>query len=326
VDKRRRPRLSLDLLRGFRAAARHLSFTRAAQELFVTQSAISREIKTLEEQIGQPLFRRRHRALELTRAGKELYLAADSALAQLDAVADRLAGSGRTLAVTTTNALASLWLAPRLPRFARLHPRISLRVVSSNEWADLERDQIDVALQVAIAGTEAPDGEHLLRCETFPMCAPSLARGRANPLRTPEDLARHVRLDYETVRSGRWFSEWDFWFDATGVPIVGAASTLRFSQLEQLLPAAIAGDGVAMGATPHLAAHLADGRLCAPFGRAAVAHRADFFIVVRRDVRDDEGVAAFIAWLRGEARQEAGWGETPGAAPRPRTPRARQRT
>src|SRR3989442_15725923 len=128
MDKRRYPRLSLDLLRGFRVAARHLSFTRAAQELFVTQSAISREIKTLEEQIGQPLFHRVHRALQLTRAGEELYHAADEALAQLDAVVHRLAGSGRVLAVTTTNALASLWLAPRLHRFNHLHPGINVRI------------------------------------------------------------------------------------------------------------------------------------------------------------------------------------------------------
>lgn len=302
MDRRRQPRLSLDLLRGFRAAARYLSFTRAAHELFVTQSAISREIKTLEEQIGQPLFHRAHRSLQLTRAGKELYLAADAALAQLDAVADRLAGSGRTLAVTTTNALASLWLAPRLPRFSRLHPRISVRVAASNEKADLERDQIDIALQFAPAGTERPNGEHLFRCETFPACAPALARGRAHPLRTPADLVHHARLDFETVRGGRWFSEWDFWFDATGTPVVRSASTLRFSQLEQVLPAAIEGDGVAIAALPHFVQQLCDGRLCAPFGRGAVAYRGDFFIVVRRDVAGDDAVEAFIAWLRREVR------------------------
>ena len=111
MAKRRSPRLSLDLLRGFRMAARHLSFTRAAQELFVTQSAISREIKTLEEQIGKPLFRRVHRALQLTRAGEELYRATDEALALLDAATDRIAESRKILAVTTTTALASLWLA-----------------------------------------------------------------------------------------------------------------------------------------------------------------------------------------------------------------------
>lgn len=108
MARRRQPVLSLDLLRGFRAAARHLSFTRAAQELHVTQSAISHEIKTLEEQIGKPLFRRAHRALQLTRAGEELYRAADEALALIDAAAGRVAESGKALAVSTTTALASL--------------------------------------------------------------------------------------------------------------------------------------------------------------------------------------------------------------------------
>ena len=304
MDKRRYPRLSLDLLRGFRAAARHLSFTRAAHELFVTQSAISREIKTLEEQIGQPLFRRVHRALQLTRAGKELYLATDAALAQLDTVINRLAGSEKTLAVTTTNALASLWLAPRLPRFNRMHPGIGVRVAASNEKVDLERDQLDVAIQFATAGAAPPPGELLFGCETFPVCTPALARDPPGRLRTLADLANHVRLDFETVREGRWFSEWDFWFEALGIPAVTPASTLRFSQLEQVLPAAIEGNGVAIGALPHFVQQLRDGLLCAPFGRDAVANRGAFFIVVRRDMAGDDAVEAFVAWLRAEVHRD----------------------
>jgi len=162
MDKRRHP-LSLDLLRGFRAAARHLSFTRAAQELFVTQSAISREIKTLEEQIGKPLFRRVHRALELTRAGEELYRATDEALGLLDAVTTRLAESGKTLAVTTTTALASLWLAPRLPRFNRLHPGIDVRIAASNDKPDLERDQMDIAIRFVPVGADTPTASRWAR-------------------------------------------------------------------------------------------------------------------------------------------------------------------
>jgi DNA-binding transcriptional LysR family regulator len=304
MDKRRYPRLSLDLLRGFRVAARHLSFTRAAQELFVTQSAISREIRTLEEQIGQPLFHRVHRALQLTRAGKELYLATDAALSGLDAAIDRLAGSGRALAVTTTNALASLWLAPRLPRFNRLHPEIGVRVAASNEEVDLERDQLDVAIQFASAGAETPPGERLFGCETFPVCTPALARDAKRGLRTAADLAHHVRLDFETVREGRWFSEWDFWFDAMGIPAVTPASTLRFSQFEQVLPAAIEGNGVAIGALPHFVQQLRDGVLCAPLGREAIANRGTFFIVLRRDVAERDAVKEFVAWLRSEVRRD----------------------
>src|SRR5262245_34553278 len=133
MDSRRRPRVSLDLLRGFRAAAQHLSFTRAAQELFVTQPAISREIKTLEHQLGQPLFRRVNRTLQLTRAGQQLLRATEEALGLLDGAIERLASPGKTLSVTTTTSLASLWLAPRLAHFTRLHPSIDIRIAAVND-------------------------------------------------------------------------------------------------------------------------------------------------------------------------------------------------
>jgi LysR family transcriptional regulator, glycine cleavage system transcriptional activator len=313
MDKRRRPRLSLDLLRGFRAAARHLSFTRAAEELFVTQSAISREIKTLEEQIGQPLFHRVHRALQLTRAGEELYRAADEPLAQLDAIADRLTGSGRTLTVTTTTGLASLWLAPRLPRFNRLRPEINVRIVASNDKPDLERDQLDVAIRFVGVGGDRPDAEQLMTCESFPVCSPALAREPARPLRTPADLALHVRLDYETVRDGRRLSEWDLWFDAMKRRPVEPASTLRFPQFDQVFPAVIEGAGVAIGVLPHVRDLLRDGRLCVPFGRDSIANRGTFFIIPRRDVAGRDAVQAFAAWLRSEVRRDA---ELPPASPR----------
>src|SRR6266571_3114006 len=159
MSKPRHPRLSLDLLRGFRVAARHLSFTRAASELFVTQPAISREIKTLEEQLGQPLFHRVNRALQLTHAGEELYRAVDEALALIDSTAERLATCEKTLSVTTTTALASLWLAPRLPQFSRLHPGIDVQIAASNDKPDLERDQLDIAIRFVARGADAPNGE-----------------------------------------------------------------------------------------------------------------------------------------------------------------------
>jgi DNA-binding transcriptional LysR family regulator len=308
MDKRRAPRLSLDLLRGFRAAARHLSFTRAAQELSVTQSAISREIKTLEEQLGQPLFHRVHRALRLTRAGEELYRAADEALTQLDAVTDRLTGAGRALSVTTTSGLASLWLAPRLPRFNRAHPGIDVQIVASNDKPDLERDRLDVAIRFVQAGADLPDNpdrERLFGCESFPVCSPRLTSDHAHPLRTPADLAHHVRLDYETVRDGRRLSEWQFWFDAMDLRAVSPASTLRFPQYDQVVAAAIEGSGVAMGVLPHVAEQLRDRVLCAPFGEGARANRGAFFIVLRRDLAGRDAAEAFVAWLRSEVRRDA---------------------
>jgi DNA-binding transcriptional LysR family regulator len=314
MNKRRPPRLSLDLLRGFHAAARHLSFTRAAQELFVTQSAISREIRTLEEQLGQPLFRRVHRALELTPAGEELFRTAEESLARIDATTGRLAGSGRSLAVTTTTALASLWLAPRLPRFNRLYPGVDVRVAATNEKPDLEREQLDVAIRFAPRGADTPPGERVFDCEIFPVCAPSLARDAAHPLRAPADLAHHVRLDFETIRDGRPWSEWDVWYGATKIPAVKPRSTLRFSHYDQVIPAAIEGSGVAMGARPHLTQHLRDGTLCAPFGPEATATLGSFFAVVRSDAAGRDAVESFLAWLRSEVRRD---GQLTLAAPRP---------
>jgi DNA-binding transcriptional LysR family regulator len=302
---RRQPRLSLDLLRGFRAAARHLSFTRAAQELHVTQSAISREIKTLEGQIGKSLFRRVHRALQLTRAGEELYQATDEALALIDAAAGRVAESGRALAVTTTTALASLWLAPRLPRFNRLHPGIDVRVVATNDKPDLEREQLDLAIRFVPRGADTPQGERFADCEIFPVCSPALARDRTHPLRSPADLAQHVRLDFETIRDGRPWSEWDVWYGALKIPVVTPASTLRFSHYDQVIPAAIEGSGVAMGARPHLTHHLRDGTLCAPFGPEAVATLGTFFIVLRPSVTPSDATEAFVAWLKSEVRRDS---------------------
>ncbi|HZA95463.1 MAG TPA: LysR substrate-binding domain-containing protein [Burkholderiaceae bacterium] len=304
MDKRRYPRLSLDLLRGFRVAARHLSFTRASQELFVTQSAISREIKTLEDQIGQPLFQRLHRALQLTRAGEELYRAADEALTLLDAVTNRLSGSAKALTVTTTTALASLWLAPRLPRFNRLHPQIDVRIVATNDKPDLEREQLDIAIRFVSPDGDSPDAEQLMTAVCFPVCAPPLACDRARPLHALDDLALHVRLDYEGARDGRRFSEWDFWFDAMKIRPIEPTSTLRFSQYDQWLPAAIEGAGVAIGVLPHLTQQLRDGVLCAPFGRDAIAKRGSFFIVLRRDVAERDAVKAFVDWLRSEVRRD----------------------
>jgi DNA-binding transcriptional LysR family regulator len=308
MTKSRQPRLSLDLLRGFRAAARHLSFTRAADELSVTQSAISREIKTLEQQIGQPLFRREHRGLELTAAGEELYRVADEALGLIDVATERLTGVARTLSVTTTSGLASLWLAPRLPRFNRAHPGIDVQIVASNDRPDLERDRLDIAIRFVNAGDDLPDangGERLFGCESFPVCSPALARDHAHPLRALADLAHHVRLDYETTRDGRRMSEWRFWFDAMKIPAVRPASTLRFPQYDQLAAAAAEGSGVAMGVLPHIAQQLRDGALCVPFGDAARANRGEFFVVLRRDVAGRDAAQAFVGWLRSEVRRDA---------------------
>ena len=295
-------RLSLDLLRGFRAAARHLSFTRAARELFVTQSAISREIKKLEEQIGQPLFHRVNRALQLTHAGEELYRAADEALALIDAATERLAGAGRTLGVTTTTALASLWLVPRLPQFTRRHPGIDVRIAATNDMFNLEREHLDIAIRYVPPGWDIPSGVRLVDYEIFPVCSPAYARDKSRPLRTPADLAGHVLLDFEAILYGRSWYDWEQWFDAMKIRKGDAG---RHAALFALRPGHPCGAGRQWRRDREEAASrraISATESCSPRSAAngwrdSAASTSSSPSLARRDTVD-----AFVAWLRNEVQ------------------------
>ncbi len=304
MDRQRAPRLSLDLLRGFRAAARHLSFTRAARELFVTQPAISHEIKTLEEQLGRPLFRRVNRSLQLTQTGEELYRAIDEALNLIDGATQRASGPSRTLSVTTTVALASTWLVPRLPRFAQKHPEIDLRVVSSNDALDLKREHIDVAIRFATLQMTPASTDKLFDYRQFPVCSPALAQNRRKPLRTPADLAHHVLIDFETIVYGKPWYDWQRWFEAMGLRGIKSAGWLRFSHYDQVIEATRKGTGVAVGKWPHLSDHLRAGELVAPLGESGAVTVGAFYLELA-ETAQREVAEVFLAWLREEARRDA---------------------
>ena len=305
MDARRIPRLSLDLLRGFRAAARHLSFTRAAQELFVTQSAVSREVRTLEEQLGAPLFKRRNRTLELTEAGRDLHRAVDEALALIDAATGRIVKPVRHLSITVPVPIASMWLVPRLSRFTRLHPEVELRIAASNDTQDLEREDLDLAIRHILRGNPAPDSanaQFLFEHQTFPVLSPALLRD--TPLRSAADLARHVLLYFETTSDGRPWLDWPWWFESMNLREIYGAGTLRFSHYDQVVQAAIEGAGVAIGRLPHLVQRLRDGSLVAPLGAPGVVTIGTFHILVSPRAPADL-VADFVAWLQHEARDVA---------------------
>jgi LysR family transcriptional regulator, glycine cleavage system transcriptional activator len=309
----RRPDLPpLDLLRGFEAAARHLSFTKAAAELFLTQSAVSRQVQGLEAALGIALFQRRHRALLLTDAGQVLQQTVARQLEELRDTVEAITGTpGGMITVTTMVTFASLWLVPRLARFRQVHPEIDVRIAANNDVMDLERDRIDVAIRYAAADRVPASATQLFGEEVVPVCAPALLRDKARPLREPADLVHHVLL-HDDPGNPRWpalpYLQWDVWLQAMGLPELQPRGALHFSHYDQLIQAAASGEGVALGRLPLLSRQIRDGRLVMPFekararGRGTVSTRGYYMLATPAAAGRPE-VRHFMDWLIAEARQ-----------------------
>ena len=300
------PRLpSLDLLKGFEAAARLLSFTKAGEELHLSQSAVSRQIQDLEAQLGVSLFQRQHRALALTEDGQALYAASAQVLATMRSVTDRLrAGRGRqTLAVTTTQSFASLWLIPRLAGFTRTHPDLDVRISAETRVLDLERDGLDLAIRHGPAALVGANAVKLFGERVFPVCSPKLLKDPKRPLREPADLRHQVLLQYDDPEGRHPWLHWKTWLEIERLTDLRPAGSLVFSGYEQIIPAAIAGHGVALGRSPLVREAMSSGELVAPFKRSADPARAYFAIVSKNSAGRPE-VTDFVDWLKEEAKKE----------------------
>lgn len=295
---------SLDLLRGFEAAARQLSFTRAAGELFLTQSAVSRQVQALEEQLGTALFERHHREIRLTAAGQKLYRATSDAMRLLtEAATDIRAGTSTTVTVSCTMGFASLWLVPRLMDFRTEHPGIDIHIAANNKILDIDREPIDLAVRYCPADQAPAGSQRLFGEEVFPVCAPGLLGIGGRPLETPEDLRHHVLLEQEEAAL-RPASSWNAWLEAMGLHRLQPAGTLRFAQYDQLILAAIDGQGVALGISPLVRRYVSQNRLAVPFQRRIASPRAYHLITARRAAGRPD-VAAFAEWLMRHASQES---------------------
>lgn len=292
---------ALDLLVGFESAARHLSFTKAGEELFLTQSAVSRQIKELEDQLGVPLFERRHRALALTEAGQQFYASAAQVITTMRAATERLraqAGRRRPLSVTTTNSFAALWLVPRLAGFTRTHPGVDVRIMAETRVQDLERDGLDVAIRHGPAALAGPNAVRLMGERVFPVCSPKLLK--KIPLEKPADLANHVLLQYDDPDGRHPWLHWKTWLEVERIADLRPAGTLSFSGYEQIIPAAATGHGVALGRSPLVKGLIASGELVAPFKSSADPARA-YFAIVSKSAEGRPEVADFVSWLKAEA-------------------------
>jgi LysR family glycine cleavage system transcriptional activator len=286
----------LNALRTFEAAARHLSFTKAAAELFVTQAAVSHQIKALEDHLGMPLFRRFNRALMLTDEGQALLPFVRDAFDQLADGVRRLrqGQSSGVLTISVLPSLASTWLIPRLRDFQIRHPEIEVHMTATERLVDFAREPVDAGLRYGLGHWPGLRSERLLSAEIIPVCSPALLEG-PHPLRTPDDLVHHQLLHVLNAPD-----DWRMWLTAAGVRGVDPDRGLKFDHTSLAIQAALNGLGVAMGPGPLVDGDLAAGRLVEPFDLELPSNSAYYF-VAPETTADQLKITAFRDWLREQA-------------------------
>lgn len=305
---RQRP-LSIGPLRAFEAVARLLSFRAAAEELSLTQSAISRQVQALEEEVGCTLFLRGTRKVELSSDGAVLQPAAVAAIARIDTTVRQIRRTRgrRVVNVTTFASFASLWLIPRLCQFQKLYPDIDIRVSAHDRIADLDDGEHDLALRyVAGAGLADPAAELLFEETVSPVISPwyadSTRSGRLPPLRAPADLAAHALTEEDDARPSAEFLSWRHWLTQQGQPDLQPLSWMYFNFTYQQIQAALAGQAVALARLPLVHEHLARRELMEPFGAAGrLASPYAYWMVSAPAAGRRPEVQQFIAWVREQA-------------------------
>ncbi len=283
-------------MRAFEAAARHLSFTRAASELHVTQAAVSHQIKALEEHLGVPLFQRLNRALTLTSAGQALSPAVGEALDIMASAVDRLHRQDESgaLTVTTMDSFAAKWLVPRLGRFRRSNPEIDVHISTSDESVDFSRVNVDMAIRYGAGDWKGMNVERLMTEEVFPVCAPSLLES-GPPLTKTSDLRSHTLL-HDDMRT-----DWRMWLMALGESDIDYTKGPSYQHSNLVIQAAEQGDGVALARSVLAQDALAAGRLVRPFNFALPIEYA-YYIVCPHAHLQRPKAKAFRSWLIEEAR------------------------
>src|ERR1700760_1409799 len=285
---------SLNGLRAFEAAARHLSFTNAAAELNVTQTAISHQIRRLEEELGIRLFVRQNRALALTAEARDYLPGVRAAFNDLRLATDRLLrkDNEHVLTVSTLASFAAKWLLPRLSSFQEAHPGIDVRITTSTALVDFRAGDVDAAIRYGRGNWAGLRADWLTADELFPVCSPALLTGD-KPLRCPEDLANQTLLH----SSGGYDDDWRLWLTAAGLPTnISKQPGLTFDLILMTVQAAIDGIGVAMGRTSYVEADIAKGRLVVPF-KIALPADAGFYLVSPRARADKPKLSAFRQWI-----------------------------
>ena len=328
---RTRP-ISAGHLRAFDAVARHLNFRAAAEEMSLTQSAVSRQIQALEDEVGTALFLRHTRAVELTSAGTHLLRATGAALERIDAAVRQIRQSAgrKSVAVTTWASFASMWLIPRMEAFQREHPDIDIRIDASDAALDLTTSDVDLALRYAVPSAVPSNAIRLFGEQLTPVISPWLLRER--PLKTISDLAQHTLIeagDAHRTRHLEWLT-WQRWLDsfAPSQPEKSAGKArpiktkfspkrwLYFNYAHQIVQAALTGQGVALARMPLVAQSLANGDLVEALPQARMDSPLVYWMMKAPRGTERPEVKAFCEWL---LREAAATREAIGEVPDPDT-------
>jgi len=289
----------LNALRAFEAAARHESFTRASEELCVTQGAVSHQVKALEAELGVKLFNREPRRLIITNAGREYLAVIRDALDRIAVGTERLLQrqSSGVLTVSTSPNFASKWLVHRLGRFAEKHPEIDLRVSAALHHVDFAREDVDVAIRHGDGTEPGLDLTRLCTEELFPVCHPKLVRGK-NALRRPADLVRHKLLHLDNRQ------DWSKWLNAASVTDADLSHGPVLNQASMVIDAAVDGQGVALARTALATQDIISGRLVRPFSLTLSVSYA-YWIVCPKAAAQFPKIVTFRDWLVAEAAEDA---------------------
>lgn len=277
-------------LRAFSRAAHSLSFKRAAAELHLSASALSRQIGGLEALLGVKLFRRLNPGLELTDEGVRYLAVVDPVLERLFSAQEELAPRGRPLRISALESFSESWLVPHLPDFERANPGIELAIEATLRYADFARDPVDVAIRFGDGPWEGLHSERLVELDVFPVASPALAEG-SPPLREPGDLAQHTLIHVAQTPDA-----WALWLDAAGVPALEPRRHVTYDHVALALSAAESGQGVAVSTPILCERRLREGKLVRPF-RETARSKETYHFVCRPDDLADPRIAAFRAWL-----------------------------
>jgi LysR family transcriptional regulator, glycine cleavage system transcriptional activator len=289
---------SLDLIRGFVAVGRRMSITLAAEDLFLTQSAVSRQIIALEEALGVRLLNRGYRSIRFTAEGERFFRVADSALQQLqDGVNALAAGRDRQpVTITATIGVSGLWIMPRLGGFQQRHPDIDVRVAASNKVMDLRTQSADIAIRYCAPANAPPGSLRLFGEAVAPVADPSLGVRQLDA----ESLARQVLIEYDD--SNRPWLQWADRLHSMGLSAIKPKGVLRYNQYDQAIRAALEGQGIALGRIALIEPLLSQGRLVAVGGADADHARGYAYWLVQADSTPRDDVQVVLDWIKAEAQ------------------------